>query len=106
MRPNAHGAPAKPQYPLRCSAWAGRSRVSHRHIMQPDPWHRKNWPRIKPWTSGKNFRYSMFLKRAIRPGLERLNDKGLDPQRSRTIGHHFEAIASCSVTSMRVSPFT
>jgi hypothetical protein len=48
----------------------------------------------------------MFLKRAIRPGLERLNAKGLDPQRSRTIGHHFVAFASSSVTSMRVSPFT
>lgn len=36
--------------------------------------------------------------------MERLNEKVLFSQRSRTIGHHFEAIASRSVTSMRVTP--
>ena len=106
MRANAHGAPASPQYPLRCSGSAGGSRVSHRHIMQPDPWHRKKWPRIMLWTPGKNIRYTMFLNRPWGPGLERLNENVLFSQRSRTIGHHFVAIASCSVTSMRVSPFT
>ncbi len=49
---NAKGVPAKPQYPLRGSAGGdpllgsdgGGSLVSHRHIMQPDPWHRKKFP--------------------------------------------------------------
>src|SRR5258705_13340006 len=39
------GAPAKPQYPLRGSDGRGFL-VSHRHIMQPDPWHRKKCPLI------------------------------------------------------------
>jgi hypothetical protein len=36
---NVKGEPAKPQYPLRGSDGRG-SLGSHRHIMQPDPWHR------------------------------------------------------------------
>jgi hypothetical protein len=36
------GPPAKPQYPLRGSDGGG-SLVSHRHIMQPDAWHRKKF---------------------------------------------------------------
>jgi hypothetical protein len=51
---NVKGVPAKPQYPLRDSdgddpfrgSEAGASLVSHRHIMQPDPWHRKKCPLI------------------------------------------------------------
>ena len=39
------GAPARPQYPLRGSDGRGFL-VSHRHIMQPDPWHRKKCPLI------------------------------------------------------------
>jgi hypothetical protein len=42
---NVKGVPAKPQYPLRGSD-AGGSFVSHRHIMQPAPWHRKKCPLI------------------------------------------------------------
>jgi hypothetical protein len=42
---NVNGVPAKPQYPLRGSDGGG-SLVSHRHIMQPDPWHRKKCPLI------------------------------------------------------------
>jgi hypothetical protein len=42
---NMKGVPAKPQYPLRGSD-AGGSLVSHRHIMQPAPWHRKKCPLI------------------------------------------------------------
>jgi len=42
---NMKGVPAKPQYPLRGSDGDG-SLVSHRHIMQPAPWHRKKCPRI------------------------------------------------------------
>ena len=52
---NVKGVPAKPQYPLRGSdggdplrgsSDGGGSLVSHRHIMQPDPWHRKKCPLI------------------------------------------------------------
>jgi hypothetical protein len=43
---NVKGVPAKPQYPLRGSDRGGASLVSHRHIMQPDPWHRKKCPLI------------------------------------------------------------
>jgi hypothetical protein len=39
------GVPAKPQYPLRGSD-VRKSLVSHRHIMQPDPWQRKKCPLI------------------------------------------------------------
>jgi len=39
------GAPARPQYPLRGSEGDG-SLFSHRHIMQPAPWHRKKCPLI------------------------------------------------------------
>ena len=42
---NVKGVPAKPQYPFR-SPDAGGSFVSHRHIMQPAPWHRKKCPLI------------------------------------------------------------
>ena len=42
---NVKGVPAKPQYPLRGSDGRG-SLVSQRHIMQPDPWHRKKCPLI------------------------------------------------------------
>jgi hypothetical protein len=44
----------------------------------------------------------MFLKRAARPGLERLYANGLASQRSRIMGHHFFMTASCSVKSMRL----
>src|ERR1700760_4427580 len=44
----------------------------------------------------------MFRRRSFGPGLERLNEKVRFSQRSRTIGHHFEAIASRSVSSMRL----
>jgi hypothetical protein len=40
---SVNGVPAKPQYPLRGSDGRG-SLVSHRHIMQPPPWHRKKMP--------------------------------------------------------------
>ena len=54
--------------------------------------------------AGEKIRYIMFLKRAERPGLERLNANGLACQRSRIMGHHFVIPASCSVTSMRTPP--
>jgi hypothetical protein len=34
------GLPARPQYPMR---GARGSLLSQRHIMQPEPWHRKKW---------------------------------------------------------------
>src|SRR6266849_1993100 len=79
---NAKGGPAKPQYPLLGSDGGG-SLVSHRHIMQPDPWHRKKFPLIWWCRRGKNIRYSTFLRRALGPGLERLKANGLCSQRSR-----------------------
>jgi hypothetical protein len=36
------GPPAKPQYPFLGSDGGG-SLVAHRHIMQPDAWHRKKF---------------------------------------------------------------
>src|SRR5229473_1839150 len=98
------GVPAKPQYPLRVSDGRG-SLVSHRHIMQPDPWHRKKCPLIWWCRRGKNIRYSTFLRRALGPGLERLKANALCSQRSRIMGHHFFITASSSVTSIGNSPF-
>src|SRR5229473_2519728 len=98
------GVPAKPQYPLRGSDGRG-SLVSHRHIMQPDPWHLKKCPLIWWCRRGKNIRYSTFLKRALGPGLERLKANALCSQRSRIMGHHFFITASSSVTSIGNSPF-
>jgi len=68
--------------------------------MHPEPQHLKNFARASQWRRGKKVLNSAFFTRFHRPGLERLLACHTFIHLIRTIGHHLDCLACCSVRIM------